>query len=119
MKRHPLDISYGVPVCAKAERTPVRIKLLVIVKQNVRFQHGRAGIAVVSDGQCVRSKSLSEDSARKRHRIDAVARGNGRGRVHHSAELNVAQHLIPHVESGSCGHVPGSVPIGKRAVRIA
>ncbi len=92
---------------------------MVRVEQNVRFQHGRAGIAVVSDGQRVRSKTLPEDRARKNHGVDAVPGSNRRSRVHHFAELNAAQHLIPHVDSGNCGHVPGSISIRKRAARVA
>ena len=106
-------------VRASLQGAAIGIKLLVIVEQNIRLQHGRAGIAVIGDGQRVRSKILAKNRARKSHGVNAVSGSNRRSRVHHSTELNAAQHLIPHVESGSCGRVPGRIPIRKRAVRIA
>ena len=56
------------------ERTAIGVKVLGLIKEHVRFGHGRARVSIVSHGERVRAESLAENGARENDGIQMIAR---------------------------------------------
>ena len=74
---------------------------------------------VGSDSVRVWTKTLSENRARKSHRVEGIPRANGHSRVEHSAKLNARDYLVPRVKRWRCCIIPRGISINKNATRIA
>ncbi len=92
VKRDALNIVRGL------QTTAIGIPWLSGVKHDVRFGHRRSGIAVIGDRQGTRPKGVTKKSTAKGHRIDAVARDDRRGRIHHPIHLQASHHLVPQIQ---------------------